>query len=265
MATLNNKETAFRVASFNMRGFNQGCAMLNHLCKDISCDVIFIQEHWQTPANLSKIISFSDSHLGFGVSAMEDKVGTIFHGRPYGGTAILVSSRYAKTVKNVICSERFVIVLIGSFALVNLYFRCKSYNVSGHFMNTVNNMIDEITAHSSALAPEFILIGGDMNCDLRVHSSIASAVHALADDLKLINCYTVTTPSIDYTFHNISMGQTSLIDWFLISDSLQSSVVALNILDDEPNSSDHLPVVLDLQINPLILISTIILKIRELM
>ena len=50
---------------------------------------------------------------------------------------------------------------------------------------------------------------------------------------------------MNYTFHALTQGHRSLIDWLFISSSLQSSLVDIDVLDIEPNQSDHLPVVLD--------------------
>ena len=77
---------------------------------------------------------------------MEDRVNSIVYGRPYGGCAILVHSKFSKLIKHVTCSERYVIILLGSIALVNVYFPCRSNLKAGNFMDITNNMIDEITS-----------------------------------------------------------------------------------------------------------------------
>ena len=64
--------TTVRLATFNLNGLNQGLPMLNQLCS--SCDVIFVQEHWQTPFNMKNILSCSPEFTGFGISAMESKL-----------------------------------------------------------------------------------------------------------------------------------------------------------------------------------------------
>ena len=56
-----------------MHGFNQGCASINDLIDTYSPDVIWLQEHWLTPANLTKFQLASDYFM-FGSSAMSKTV-----------------------------------------------------------------------------------------------------------------------------------------------------------------------------------------------
>ena len=62
-----------KAVSFNMHDFNQGCAAIDELISNYMPDIILIQEHWLTPANLSKLDVFS-SFLAFGCYAMSDTV-----------------------------------------------------------------------------------------------------------------------------------------------------------------------------------------------
>ena len=80
-----------KVLTYNMHGFNQGQVLLNDICMQNKYDILFIQEHWLSPAVLSKILNFSENYIGFGISAMEAAVSSgMLRGRPFGGTAILV-------------------------------------------------------------------------------------------------------------------------------------------------------------------------------
>jgi len=66
------KFTDVAVISYNMHGFNQGSNLLSSLCDAAEKpDVIFLQEHWLTPANLPKLVNFSSNYTLFGISAME--------------------------------------------------------------------------------------------------------------------------------------------------------------------------------------------------
>jgi len=81
----------FTLYTFNMYGKNQGSPLLSHLNCDLTPDIIFLQEHWQTPANLPLISNFSPNYMGYGISAMEHAVRkSVLKGRPFGGTATLV-------------------------------------------------------------------------------------------------------------------------------------------------------------------------------
>ena len=107
-------------------------------------------------------------------------------------------------------------------------------------------MFDEINSHLNTLVPDFIVFGGDLNTDMRSKSVVSDAVFSFARDNDLIEWFNVVSPSIDYTFHAVTSGHRSLIDWFMISSSLGPSLDAMDILDLEPNLSDHLPLVLEL-------------------
>jgi len=250
----NSMDNIFRVCTYNMHGFNQGSEMLNYLCCNVHPDIIFIQEHWQSPDNLPKLLGFSSDFIGFGISAFESKLGAgILYGRPYGGVCILAHKKYSKLFKTVICCERYVIVIIGSIAFVNVYFPCKSNLKSNEHLDIIHNLIDEINSHLSAHAHELVIFGGDLNTDLRNNSLVNDSIHSFAQELNLMVSTTVVASNIDYSFHAVSSGHRSLIDWLLLSSVLGPSVVAMNILDSEPNLSDHLPIVLDFKFSDLYL------------
>ena len=78
---LSDRNDRLDIVSFNMHGFNQGYVTINDLIDTYSPDVILLQEHWLTPANLSKFEIFSDYFM-FGSSAMSKTVESgILHGQ----------------------------------------------------------------------------------------------------------------------------------------------------------------------------------------
>ena len=58
-----------KVISFNMHGFNQGRETIDELIVKFSPDILLLQEHWLTPANLNRFDEFSD-YFTFGCSVM---------------------------------------------------------------------------------------------------------------------------------------------------------------------------------------------------
>ena len=64
----------FQIIQYNLHGLNQGVPLLNFICQEMSPAILFICEHWQTPANLYKIMNFSDNYTGYGISAMSASV-----------------------------------------------------------------------------------------------------------------------------------------------------------------------------------------------
>jgi hypothetical protein len=51
--------------SYNLHGFNQGITGIVELIRLSSPDVFFVQEHWLTPDNLSKLDMINDDYFAF--------------------------------------------------------------------------------------------------------------------------------------------------------------------------------------------------------
>ena len=62
------------ITLYNMHGVNQGRPLLMDLCNNKYSDVVYIQEHWMSPANMNNILNFHCNYSGFGVSVMENSV-----------------------------------------------------------------------------------------------------------------------------------------------------------------------------------------------
>ena len=84
-------------------------------------DVIMIQEHWLYPSNLFKLDEVASDYISFGSSAMNDKVGL---GPFYGDTAILTKRELAPVVSNVISNERFTVIKLFDWLMLNVYMPC---------------------------------------------------------------------------------------------------------------------------------------------
>jgi exonuclease III len=111
MAATNFVDFELTVVSFNMHGYNQGLVTIEDLLKSNSPDVIMLQEHWLTPANLDRFnTDFHDYHA-FGSSAMSKTVesGPLL-GRPFGGTMILVKNELLDVCLCVDVSDRYLFI-----------------------------------------------------------------------------------------------------------------------------------------------------------
>ena len=73
-----NRTLSLSVISYNMHGFNQGSHSVRDLALSSEPDVFLVQEHWLTPANLSKFDDNFPSYQCFGSSAMVSCVETVF-------------------------------------------------------------------------------------------------------------------------------------------------------------------------------------------
>jgi len=86
-----------------MHGYNQCAENVRDLIRTLHPDVIALQEHWLTPANLVKLDQLSDDYFVFATSAMSECIvqGPLI-GRPFGGTGILINNKYATVTTNTI-------------------------------------------------------------------------------------------------------------------------------------------------------------------
>ena len=80
-----------KVISYNIHGFHQGYPVLDELVSRDRPDVLLLQEHWLTPANMYKFDSCFADYFSFGRSAMVKAVETgMLRGRPFGGVITLI-------------------------------------------------------------------------------------------------------------------------------------------------------------------------------
>ena len=110
------------IVSLNMHGFNQGSHTVRDLANNVKPDVVLLQEHWLTPANLYKLHENFPQYDCFCSSAMRSCVETgVLYGRPYGGVAVLVNKKLQHCTEILCCAERFVVVSIGNVLIINVY------------------------------------------------------------------------------------------------------------------------------------------------
>jgi exonuclease III len=232
------------VITFNMHGFNQGCTALHDLCESYIYDVIFIQEHWLSPAVLNKILNFNARYVGFGISAMESAV-TVgpLRGRPFGGTTILVKEELSKTCSDILTFDRVVTVRINDVLFINSYLPCD--NSSSDAINILNEVLANISNTIEESSAEFYIFGGDLNANLALQSVHSNIINDFLSTyhIKPANSVYPTAMNIDYTFANEKLNYYSVIDYLCLSESLLNNVTKYNVLHLAVNHSDHLPLI----------------------
>ena len=80
-----------KLLSFNCRGFNDFKRDYLIVLLD-RCDVLFLQEHWLTDAQIQDLNLVSKEHSALGVCGFDQS--EVLRGRPYGGCAIFLASEY---------------------------------------------------------------------------------------------------------------------------------------------------------------------------
>ena len=103
-----------KIRSFNMHGFHQGCPVLDDMIELFNPDVLLLQEHWLTPANLNKFDSHFTNYFSFGCSAMSTVVETgMLRGRPF------VKNSLRSITHTIHCDDRLAIIKIGNCIIIN--------------------------------------------------------------------------------------------------------------------------------------------------
>jgi len=227
------------IISFNMHGFNQGSHVIQDLINSMSPDIILCQEHWLTPANLNYFPNKFPEYIGFGSSAMEKCIESgPLRGRPYGGVMTLVKQNLAKFVQLIYSSDRFVILRIRDYIVINLYLPCTGTIDRLLIIEDVLHEVDlqcENMLHSCTF-----LVGGDFNTDLDVSDPASELIKNYMARYNLLRCYECCDKPKQNTYINDSLGHYSCLDYLLISD--KTKLVDYDIVEPEVNLSDHLPI-----------------------
>ena len=105
-ATDNNISMKFM--SYNMHGFHQGCPAVDDAIEQYSPDLILLQEHWLTPANLYLFDGHFGNYFSFGSSPMSKNVEAgMLRRRPFGCVVILIKNSFRKLTEAIHCSDRY--------------------------------------------------------------------------------------------------------------------------------------------------------------
>lgn len=234
------------VISYNCHGLNQSHPFLDDICKAGNAKIIMVQEHWQTPSNMSKILNYSSKYSGFGVSAMDTALScSVLRGRTYGGVATLVRNDYLSYTTCLKCAERYTIVSIGQTIFINVYFPCSSSS-SHEVVETLLIEINDVVT----LFPDFeIVMGGDFNCVLSDNSKTSNVIRRFMMKLNLSLVTDLIRPNCDYTYYHESLHHYSFVDYFMFTSSLTTNAIEFKVLDDMLNMSDHCGIYLALSLS----------------
>lgn len=240
MAVNNNVSYNMHIVSYNMHGFNQGSYLLSELCNNNNTKIIFVQEHWMSPANLYKILNFHKEYTGFGISAMENVVAkSVLKGRPFGGVSILVHNELLQNVNCIHASEKFVIITYFNTIFINVYFPCSSTSGSDQLISSI---LTEISSILSLYAGFNIIFGGDLNVDLSAKINRAKPIQEFINNFNLVIASDVCLPNCKYTYCHEQLQNFSTIDYFIVSKILLQQSMHYCVLDNLINFSDHLPI-----------------------
>jgi exonuclease III len=228
-----------------MHGFNQGSELLKSYCANSSVDFLLIQEHWLSPDALHKIDDIAQDYFCFSVSSMTAVLESgPLRGRPFGGLSILVKNMHRQFCSVVALNERYIAVQYNDILIIDVYFPCVSS--LNHKDETIDLLVQLDTLVNQSVVKD-IIIGGDFNCNLEIESWSSKVICDFMEDNSLSSCnkLAVNVIGAEYTYSNELLGHYSYLDYFVVSNSLTSSVMSLEICSDDFNLSDHSPVCIE--------------------
>ena len=137
-------------------------------------------------------------------------------------------------------NERFIIVQLGGTLFVYIYFLCSTHIPVKCDLLCV--ILDELGLELAKYPGHNIVIGSDMNTDLRLSSRGANAIRDFTNDNNLLISSDRVALGYDHTYVNDGLGHSSMLDFFILSPGLFCDLVSIALCDDPSNLSDHLPV-----------------------
>ena len=228
------------IVSFNLHGFNQGQVAVNELIETHDPDIFILQEHWLTPANLSRFDIWRNSHFSFGCSAMSRSLETgMLRGRPYGGVMTLIRNSLRSNTEAVFSSERYSVVRVGNLLLFNVYLPCSG---STNRLLICQDVLIDIWSWRENFPGCECIIAGDLNVDLiNGNDDICRYINSFCDEHCLISCDSLNLPFGPRvaTYVNLALQQQSTIDYILVSKP--HLVNCFQVIEPDINFSDHLP------------------------
>ena len=249
--------TNIKIACLNARGIMASSNYISKVLHMHNIDIMAVSEHWLFPQSLSFLSSMCNDYVGWGVCSKELDPATSHH-RGKGGLAFL----FKKSLKHVIqCididSDRIqgISVSLSNSQSLNIF---SVYMPSSNASNvTYDEHIDLLynVFYQYSQSAECIIMG-DFNCDIPGDKCVrptAIRSNSLCKLMVDINYVAVDNTHLckgpNYTFDPVDDHSIiSHIDHILIHQDFECSVNHCEILEEAGNPSDHLPIILSLNV-----------------
>ena len=236
-----------RLYSYNSHGLGPG--KMEYIGSVMSCDFLFVQEHWLVEERLrifSNEINGSSCH---GVSGMESSKPLV--GRPYGGCSVLWKSDIAGTITPIQTQSKRLCYLLyecndNNFLIFNVYMPVyHPHRSCGEY----EEILDEISGVLQQYDNTMVIIGGDLNTDLaRKESRNTESIQNFVSHEHMKMCINHVTAEVDFSFESMSNGKRSILDHFIILDNMFFLINDYYVTDDVDDFLDHSPIYLNLDI-----------------
>ena len=244
--------TSLTIGSHNLHSFKKS-VNYHKSCLERYGGLWFGQELWLTESQLPMLQKMGTHFVAR--SGMEQAVSSrLMVGRPFGGVSIcwshdldhlispLANFRHKRVVGVELKSDS------GNYLFLCVYMpfydssrRTECINETVDAITMMENIIEQHPGHS-------VIIGGDFNTELQGNSPFDCFWNNFITKNQL-SCCDTQFPQDSFTYHHHSLDQKKWIDHFLVSSTLlKGNSSNFHILNDGDNLLDHLPIVMNLQI-----------------
>ena len=235
-----------RFSSYNCKSFKRNIGGVARLC-EVS-DVVFLQEHWLFPSDISLLNNVHSDYLSYGISSIDPSDGLLL-GRPFGGVAVLWRNSLAPHVKPISYDDDRLVGLeciIGERKMLFLgvylpYDTKQNFDQYVHYLAKLKCIIDDFDS-------PYVCVLGDFNADIVKQTEFGRELQCFCFDANLKIADILLLPPTSFTHANEGSCTESWIDHIVCTNGFHSLIQDVGI-DLSIASSDHFPISMDIQIS----------------
>ena len=228
-----------KVSSYNCQSAKRNFGGINKLCNE--SDVVFIQEHWLFPSELTSLNNIHHDFVSFGVSSMDPSTNLIV-GRPYGGVAVLWKNYLSPFIRPVSYDDDRIIGLEYSFCdfkmlFVGVYLPYDTKNNFGqyvYYLAKLKTIVDDFDS-------PYVCMLGDFNADIVKNSTFGKELNRFCTDANLLIPDLMYLPPDSVTHVNSGHGTEGWLDHVICTNGFRSLLSEVGICHSIL-SSDHFPI-----------------------
>ena len=235
------EKKTLKLCSYNSQGLGVGrVEYMSDLLNE--CDILLIQEHWLLTEQISTFMNRFRNVTAHVVSGMESNV--LLSGRPFGGCAILVSTKLDAKVEPLVMQSKRVcavsIVFRGIMLLLFcVYMPCDTESDQEN-VEEFEGILAEILSMCELYPTEYIVIGGDLNTSFNRAKSLHTRSLNAFLDVNTFRCGSNhPLSSVSHTFESKVDGSRSTLDHLILTEVLYSGLLKYYDIDTGTNMSDH--------------------------
>ena len=237
MSFLGGDHHPIRVATYNCRSVKTSMADIKSLCDNH--DLVFLQETWLMPHEVTFLNSIHGEFHVFGNSAVRTSDGLLV-GRPYGGLAVLWRKDLGHCITVIDYDDaRLLGVTIKGPDMVSFILNVYMPTADHGNHDIIHDYLGKIQSIIREAGHSHVIVLGDWNA--RPGRIEFEWLHELCGDLDLVVSDLSQLPEDTFTYISDAHGTLSWIDHVLMSASVHVCCRDMSVLYDHI-ISDHRPI-----------------------